>query len=205
MLFNRIQTKSAPPSVVVASVSNETRFIIQIANETHFGLAEMICEEMYVSAMERGCGIARRTPESIRAKMKSGEAVIAFAANGDWAGFSYISAWENDRFVSNSGLIVAHAYRKSGVAARIKQRIFELSREQYPYAKIFSLTSGLAVMKMNTRLGFEPVTYSELPHEEKFWEGCKSCINYQTLISKGKANCLCTAMLFDPLAVAHKA
>ncbi|PZF74923.1 GNAT family N-acetyltransferase [Taibaiella soli] len=205
MLFTRIEPKAEPPGAVAIGAAAEIRFIIQIAGEEHFRLAEMICEEMYVSAIERGSGIARRTPESIQAKMKSGQAVIAFTASGEWAGFSYISAWDNDRYVSNSGLIVAHAYRKSGVAARIKQRIFELSREKYPYSKIFSLTSGLAVMKMNTRLGFEPVTYSELTRDEHFWEGCKSCINYPTLMSKGKTNCLCTAMLFDPLAAAHKA
>lgn len=199
MLLHRIETKAAPPCASIAPATGETRFTVQIADETHFHYAEMICEEMYISAIERGSGIARRTPEAIRAKMAAGEAVIALTGTGEWAGFSYISAWDNGKFVSNSGLIVVHAYRKSGVAARIKQRIFELSREKYPYSKIFSLTSGLAVMKMNTRLGFEPVTYSELTRDEHFWEGCKTCINYQTLMSKGKTNCLCTAMLFDPL------
>lgn len=73
-----------------------------------------------------------------------------------------------------------------------------MSREKYPEAKIFSLTSGLAVMKMNNELGFEPVTFSELTSDEGFWDGCKSCINCPILMSKGRKNCLCTAMLYDP-------
>lgn len=188
------------PSGFIANNNNISAgsFKVQIAHEGHFIWAEAICREMYTSAIERGSGISKRSPDFLREKMKKGEAVIAMTADGEWAGFSYISSWDDGRFVSNSGLIVAHAYRKSGVAVRIKQLIFNLSRSKYPEAKIFSLTSGLAVMKMNTRLGFEPVTYSELTQTDAFWEGCKSCVNYQTLKSKGRKNCLCTAMLFEP-------
>ncbi|MEO6188665.1 MAG: GNAT family N-acetyltransferase, partial [Ginsengibacter sp.] len=45
---------------------------------------------------------------------------------------------------------------------------------------------------------YEPVTYSELTDDENFWAGCKSCVNYDILISKERKNCMCTAMLFDP-------
>ena len=93
---------------------------------------------------------------------------------------------------------MAPEFRKSGIAKTIKQRIFALSREKYPNAKIFGLTTGLAVMKINSDLGYEPVTYSELTDDDKFWEGCKSCVNYDILMSKGRKNCMCTAMLFDP-------
>jgi hypothetical protein len=123
--------------------------------------------------------------------------VIALTPEGDWVGFCYIETWEGE-YVANSGLIVAPAYRKSGVAKAIKQRIFQLSREKYPEAKIFGLTTGLAVMKINSDLGYEPVTYSELTQDEKFWAGCKSCVNYDILMSKDRKNCLCTAMLYDP-------
>jgi len=53
-------------------------------------------------------------------------------------------------------------------------------------------------MKINSELGYEPVTYSELTQDEEFWAGCKSCVNYEILMSKGRKNCMCTAMLYDP-------
>jgi len=53
-------------------------------------------------------------------------------------------------------------------------------------------------MKINSELGYEPVTYSELTQDEEFWAGCKSCVNYDILMAKGRKNCMCTAMLFDP-------
>jgi hypothetical protein len=130
--------------------------------------------------------------------MIEGKAVIAVTKEGNWVGFCYIEAWEHNKFVANSGLIVSPAYRKTGVAKAIKQRIFELSREKYPDSKIFGLTTGLAVMKINSDLGYEPVTYSELTNDEQFWAGCKSCVNYDILMSKDRKNCMCTAMLFDP-------
>lgn len=130
--------------------------------------------------------------------MTEGKAVIALLPDGTWVGFCYIEAWGHDEFVANSGLIVAPAFRKSGVAKLIKRTIFNLSREKYPKAKIFGLTTGLAVMKINSELGYEPVTYSELTDDEEFWAGCKSCVNYDILMSKDRKNCMCTAMLYDP-------
>ncbi len=113
-------------------------------------------------------------------------------------GFCYIETWSHGEYVANSGLIVTPEYRKSGVAKSIKKRIFDLSREKYPTAKIFGLTTGLAVMKINSELGYEPVTYSELTQDEEFWSGCKSCVNYDILMSKERKICMCTAMLYDP-------
>ena len=153
---------------------------------------------MESSAKARGTGIAKRSPEYLERKMEEGKAVIAHTPDGTWVGFCYIEAWGHDQFVANSGLIVAPAFRKSGVAKLIKQRIFNLSKEKYPEAKIFGLTTGLAVMKINSDLGYEPVTYSELTDDEEFWAGCKSCVNYDILMSKERKNCLCTAMLYDP-------
>ncbi len=154
---------------------------------------------MAASAQARGTGIAKRSPEYIESKMREGKAVIAVTTTGEWVGFCYIEAWEHGKFVANSGLIVAPAYRKSGVAKLIKKKIFNLSREKYPGAKIFGLTTGLAVMKINSELGYEPVTYSELTDDEEFWAGCKSCVNYDILMSKERKNCMCTAMLYDPV------
>ncbi len=153
---------------------------------------------MEASAKARGTGIAKRNPEYIENKMLEGKAVIAVTTDGVWVGFCYIETWSHGDYVANSGLIVSPDFRKSGVAKRIKQAIFNLSREQYPNSKIFGLTTGLAVMKINSELGYEPVTYSELTQDEAFWAGCKSCVNYDILTMKERKNCLCTAMLYDP-------
>src|SRR5688572_24360811 len=153
---------------------------------------------MEASAKARGTGIAKRPPEYIEQKIDEGKAVIAVTDTGKWVGFCYIETWSHGEYVANSGLVVAPEFRKSGIAKAIKQKIFQLSREKYPDAKIFGLTTGLAVMKINSDLGYEPVTYSELTQDEKFWAGCKSCVNYEILMSKERKNCLCTAMLYDP-------
>ncbi len=171
--------------------------IIKVATAADKQYAKTITDEMESSAAARGTGIAKRSPEYIEQKMDEGKAVIATTEEGVWVGFCYIETWEGE-YVANSGLIVAPAFRKSGVAKNIKQRVFDLSRETYPEAKIFGLTTGLAVMKINSDLGYEPVTYSELTQDEKFWAGCKSCVNYDILMGKERKNCLCTAMLYDP-------
>jgi hypothetical protein len=176
----------------------QANIIIRPATIADIPYAKIITAEMESSAKARGTGIARRSPEYLSKKMEEGKAVIALTASGEWVGFCYIEAWGHDTFVANSGLIVAPAYRNSGVAKKIKGNIFELSRKKYPHAKIFGLTTGLAVMKINSDLGYEPVTYSELTNDEQFWEGCKSCVNYDILKSKDRKNCMCTAMLYDP-------
>lgn len=176
----------------------QQHYDILIANESHFRYAEEICQEMEESAKARGTGIAKRSPDYVRMKMQEGKAVIALTKEGEWAGFCYIETWSHGEYVANSGLIVKPTLRKSGLAKKIKYRIFKLSRDKYPNAKIFGLTTGLAVMKINSELGYEPVTYSELTQDEAFWAGCKSCINYEILMSKERKNCMCTAMLYDP-------
>jgi GNAT superfamily N-acetyltransferase len=180
-------------------MDKKTHVNVLTAGIIHFQYAEQICNEMEASARARGTGIARRTPEYIIQKMMEGKAVIALTPDGTWAGFCYIETWSHGSYVANSGLIVSPEFRKHGVAKKIKDAIFLLSREKYPEAKIFGLTTGLAVMKINSDLGYEPVTYSELTQDEEFWKGCRSCVNYEILQSKERKNCLCTAMLFDPL------
>jgi N-acetylglutamate synthase-like GNAT family acetyltransferase len=171
--------------------------IIRVASPADKIYANTITDEMESSAKARGTGIAKRSPEYVAQKIDEGKAVIAVTKEGQWVGFCYIETWEGE-YVANSGLIVSPEFRKSGVAKSIKHRIFQLSREQYPEAKIFGLTTGLAVMKINSELGYEPVTYSELTQDEKFWAGCRSCVNFEILMSKERKNCLCTAMLYDP-------
>jgi hypothetical protein len=160
--------------------------------------AEIITNEMAESAKARGTGIAKRSPDYVKLKMEEGKAVIALTEANEWVGFCYIESWQHEKFVANSGLIVSPQFRKSGVAKKIKEKIFELSRKKYPNAKIFGLTTGLAVMKINSDLGYEPVTYSELTTDDEFWKGCQSCVNYEILMSKERKNCMCTAMLYDP-------
>lgn len=173
-------------------------FDIQVASAQHVDYAQVICDEMAESAKARGTGIAQRSPEYVANKMLEGKAVIALHKDGTWAGFCYIETWSHGDFVANSGLIVSPPFRKAGLAKAIKHKIFELSRSKYPEAKLFGLTTGLAVMKINSELGYEPVTYSELTQDEEFWKGCRSCVNYDILTSKERKNCMCTAMLFDP-------
>jgi hypothetical protein len=173
-------------------------FDIQVATAQHVDYAAQICDEMAESAKARGTGIAQRSPEYVANKMLEGKAVIALHKNGTWAGFCYIETWSHNQFVANSGLIVNPEFRKVGLAKAIKHEVFKLSRKKYPEAKIFGLTTGLAVMKINSELGYEPVTYSELTQDEDFWKGCRSCVNYDILTSKERKNCMCTAMLFDP-------
>lgn len=170
---------------------------IIIANSTHAKYAEVICKTIEDSAKIRGTGIARRTPEYILTKMKNGNAIIALDGE-EFAGFCYIEIWGHDKFVANSGLIVHPDYRNQGLAKEIKKAIFDHSVRKYPTAKIFGITTGLAVMKINYELGYQPVTFSELTDDESFWKGCQTCANYDILTRTERKMCLCTGMLYDP-------
>lgn len=172
--------------------------IVTVANDSHMKYAEEICEEVFVSAQERKTGIARRTPEYICGKIRDGKAVIALTDEGEFAGFSYIESWSNKSFVANSGLIVAHKFRGMGVAKRIKAQIFRLSRQLFPDAKIFSITTGAAVMKMNYEFGFRPVPFTELTDDPEFWKGCQGCRHFDILESHDYKMCICTGLLYDP-------
>jgi len=173
-------------------------FVVRVATIDDSQFAQTICDEMASSARARGTGIARRTAEYVSIKMADGRAVIAFHKDGSWAGFSYIESWGHEKFVVNSGLIVKPIFRGLGLAKAIKTFVFFSSLRMFKGAKLFGLTTGLAVMKINNELGYKPVTYSELTDDEQFWMGCESCVNHDILMAKGKKNCLCTAMLFDP-------
>ncbi len=170
---------------------------IAIANESHIKYAQIISETITESAKVRGTGIAQRSPEYIIQRLVNGNAVIAL--DGDkFAGFCYIEVWGHKKFVANSGLIVHPDYRNQGLAKKIKKAIFELSRKKFPEAKIFGITTGLAVMKMNYELGYKPVTFSELTDDPEFWKGCQTCKNFDILTRTERKMCLCTGMLYDP-------
>lgn len=174
------------------------QYIVQVANKDHISLAETICQQMAESAKARGTGIAKRSPLYLIEKMLEGKAIIAQTLMGEWVGFCYIETWDHGKFVANSGLIVHPDHRKSGIATRIKAKAFELSRKKYPDAKIIGLTTSLAVMKINSDLGYQPVTLSELPGDEAFWKGCQTCVNYDILTRTNRKHCLCTGMQYDP-------
>lgn len=159
--------------------------------------AEHIVNLIYESALQRGTGIARRTPEYIAAKITGGKSVVAM--HGDrLVGFSYIESWSHGDFVATSGLIVDPDYRHLGLAGAIKAKTFELARLRFPFAKLFSITTSLPVMKLNSRMGYKPVTFSELTDDDEFWRGCEGCRNYDILQRNNRRMCLCTGMLYDP-------
>ena len=169
---------------------------IVIANKSHISYSEIICNTIDEAAKVRGTGIAKRKPEYIATKIENGNAVIALDGE-KFAGFCYIEQWGHGKFVANSGLIVHPDYRNLGLAKKIKLVIFNHSRTKFPDAKIFSITTGLAVMKMNSDLGYKPVTFSELTTDQSFWNGCQTCKNYDVLQRTEQKMCLCTGMLYD--------
>ena len=171
---------------------------VMVADESHSKFAQEICDEVVISSQERKTGIARRTPEYIISKMTAGKAVIAIAENGEWAGFSYIETWGGKSFVANSGLIVAHKFRGMGLSRRIKEQTFLLSRRLFPNAKIFSITTGASVMKLNYEFGFRPVPFTELTDDPEFWKGCEGCRHFEILKDHDYKMCICTGLLFDP-------
>ena len=168
-----------------------------IANADHEKYVDEILETISAAAKVRGTGIAKRTHEYVAQKMKEGKAIIALSGE-EFAGFCYIESWGNKQYVANSGLIVVEKFRGHGLAKRIKKKAFSLSRQLWPEAKLFGLTSGGAVMKINTELGYVPVPFSELTDDEAFWKGCQGCINHDVLERTGRRYCICTAMLYDP-------
>lgn len=171
--------------------------IVVVADASHEKYVDTILETITAAAKVRGTGIAKRTHEYLATKMREGKAVIALCGE-EFAGFSYIETWGNKHYVTTSGLIVSPNYRNKGVAKHIKDMTFTLARTRWPKAKIFSLTSGSAVMKMNTHLGYMPVTFSDLTDDEAFWRGCEGCVNVDVLKRTERKYCICTGMLYDP-------
>jgi len=173
------------------------KVIVIEAGPEHGKYAEQIVEMIETAAKIRGTGIAKRDPKYIAQKMNENKAIIALNDSKP-VGFCYIETWDHGKYVANSGLIVDPDFRQSGLAKMIKAKAFELSRKKYPDAKIFGLTTSLPVMKINSELGYRPVTFSELPKEEAFWKGCSSCVNYDILQRTSQKMCLCTGMLYEP-------
>ena len=176
---------------------NKEDITVMVADASHEKYVDTILDTIEKAAKVRGTGIAKRTHEYVATKMKEAKAVIALYGEV-FVGFSYIETWGNKQYVTTSGLIVDPKFRGLGVAKRIKDLTFTLARTRWPHAKIFSLTSGAAVMAMNTQLGYHPVTFADLTDDEAFWRGCEGCINVDVLKRTGRKYCICTGMLYDP-------
>ncbi len=176
---------------------NREDITVMVADASHEKYVDIILDTIEKTAKVRGTGIAKRTHEYVATKMKEAKAVIALYGD-EFVGFSYIETWGNKQYVTTSGLIVDPKFRGLGVAKRIKDLTFTLARTRWPHAKIFSLTSGAAVMAMNTQLGYHPVTFADLTDDEAFWRGCEGCINVDVLKRTGRKYCICTGMLYDP-------
>ena len=170
---------------------------IYVAGRQHIRYVEEILTTIEESSKARGTGIARRSPDYVAQKMIEGKAIIALCEN-EFAGFCYIESWSNKQYIVNSGLNVNPKYRGMGLAKRIKRFSFNYSRRLYPEAKLFGLTSGAAVLKINHELGYRPVTFEQLTDDPAFWRGCQTCVNFDVLTRTDYKRCICTAMLYDP-------
>ncbi len=172
------------------------KFIVTVGDKSHHHHAKAICNMMAEAAEVRGTGIAKRKPEYIKKKMSDGHAIVALA-DDQIIGFCYIESWEGKKYVANSGLIVHPDYRKTGLARSIKKAAFHLSKKKFPQSKLFGITTSHAVMKINSELGYKPVSFSELTTDNAFWKGCESCPNHDILQRTNRSMCLCTGMVCD--------
>lgn len=175
----------------------QEEILIKVAEANDEKYVDTIIDTIREAAKKRGTGIAERTHEYVATKMREGKAVLALCGER-FAGFSYIETWGNRHYVTTSGLIVHPDFLGRGIAKRIKDYTFTLARVRWPKAKIFSLTSGDAVMKMNTQLGYVPVSFNQLTDDDAFWRGCEGCCNHDILVAKKRKFCICTGMLYDP-------
>jgi hypothetical protein len=173
-------------------------FIISVAGKQHMMYIPEIEKAILDASKVKGTGLAKRSQEYLSDKIRQDKAVIALSEEGEFAGFCYIESWGHEKFVANSGLIVMDKFRGNGLAMKIKREAFKLSRRSFPEAKMFGLTTSLAVMKINSALGYKPVTFSELTDDDEFWKGCQTCSYYDILFRTNRTHCLCTAMLYDP-------
>ncbi len=70
---------------------NNNTISVVFADSSHAHYAQRICDLIYESALQRGTGIAKRSPEYIAAKMTGGKAVVALSRSSDEH-----SSWPDD-------------------------------------------------------------------------------------------------------------
>ena len=172
------------------------KIIVRVSNITDLVYVNTITDEIDKASADPSTSILKRSASLIAEKIMSGNAIIAVTTTGKWVGFCYLQEWSHGKFVANCGLVVAAKFRRMGIALRIKKQIVVLSKKIYPEAKLFGLTTSLAVMKVNTDLGYKPVTYASITNDDGFWSGCRQCANYAILEARERKNCLCTAMMY---------
>jgi len=90
---------------------------IMVADESHIGYVDTILDTIENAAKVRGTGIAKRSPEYVKDKIREGKAIIALSGD-EFAGFCYIESWSNKQYVANSGLIVPEKFRGHGLAKK---------------------------------------------------------------------------------------
>jgi N-acetylglutamate synthase-like GNAT family acetyltransferase len=177
-------------------MSTNPNIVIRPGQPTDAHYAPVICTMIEEAARLRGTGIAKRSPDYIQSKLEQGKAMIAL--DGDKIiGFCYIETWEHGKYVANSGLIVHPDYRGEHLAFNLKKQILDLSQKLYPEAKVFGITTSQAVLNINFKLGYKPVTFSELTADPEFWKGCQGCVNFDILQRTNQKMCLCTGMILD--------
>ena len=151
-----------------------------IANSKHIKYSKEISLCIGESAKMRGTGNIEGVLSISVKRWKHSDAVIALE-NNKFAGFCYIEVWGHGKYVAHSGLIVSPEHRGKGLAKQVKQKVFDLSKKKFPNSKIFGITTGKAVMRINYELGYQPVAFSELTEDPEFWKGCQTCKNYDVL------------------------
>ena len=179
---------------IVQPASSTTELFTMVATEQHIPFVAEIVDLINKSAIARGTGRGKRDPQEIIEKIKKGQSIIAFDDKDNLVGFCYVEAYENGKFFANSALIVSPNYRGLGYSRNIKVAAFELGRSLFPKAIPITITTSAAVMKLNSELGYVPVTFEEITKDPAYWAGCKSCVNYSLLEANNRKHCLCTAM-----------
>jgi N-acetylglutamate synthase-like GNAT family acetyltransferase len=174
-------------------------FLISITDERHIHFAREIELLFEQATSEKSIGLTLKSGKYIGKKIIQGEAVIA-TKQGRLAGICYLRHRDDDNFISISGVVVVPQFRKMGLAKMMINEIFEMARNKYPKAKIFSLTTSPEVMRINSLSGYKPINYSKLSSSDKFWNECSDCPNFHFLKKNNNTRCLCSAMLFNPFS-----
>ncbi len=149
-------------------------------------------------AHEAGAIIALRSADYLGAAIRERRAVVLLRG-ATLVGFAMAHAWESEKYVSHSAMVVAPELRGRGLSRRMKAALIELTRKRWPNAIILSLTLSPQVEQVNKSFGFEPVPYCDLTKDPEFWKGCEGCIHFAHLKRNQQQDCHCWAGLLLPV------